>query len=101
MIRFPRTKTAVEPGGPVFEAEFTTDLVPTRRPLPARPVYAAMADSLFNYETDIQCTLRGCNRSVTVSLAEVAGSPCPLCKRCDHCREDCTQGLIEHRRNGW
>lgn len=101
MLRFPRFKTAVEPGAPIYDAEFVTDLVPTRRLLPARPVYTTRAPSLFDFETDIQCTLRNCYRKVTVSLAEVASSPCPLCKQCDRCREDCTQGLIEHRRNGW
>lgn len=102
MLRFPRTKSAVEPGAPIYDAEFITDLVPVRRPAaPSRPTYATRAPSLFDYETDIRCTLLNCNRSVTVSLAEVASSPCPLCKQCPRCVDDCTQGLIEHRRNGW
>lgn len=71
-----------------------TDLVPyrNRSPIPAGP-----GDDPRELVSDITCTRRGCDRTVTASLLEIAwSSPCPLCVTCPECRQLCGQGFVQH-----
>lgn len=69
-----------------------TAVMPYRPPLPARSDPATLANTV----TDISCT--HCRRTLrNVTLLEIAWSkPCPMCARCEECRELCLEGRVLH-----